>query len=457
MTLHWLIARCNKFNSTEAIVFKNNRYVYSELYSDTIDTINYLQSIGLPEGAIVSVEGEFSPRSLAIILALINNNNIIVPVGDIPEVKLNEYLEISQVEVRIKVGNDDYELYDTGHVAEHELYKKIYDIKHSGLVLFSSGTTGKPKASVLDFNKLIDKNLEEKIAKRILSFLSIDHIGGINTLLYTISHGGTLIIPLLRTPESVFNAIEKWSVEILPTTPTFLNMVLISRVIERTNISSLKLVTYGTEPMPPITLRRISEKLPSVKLKQTYGLSEVGILQTKSKSNNELWIKLGNSGFNYKIISNILWVKSDFAMLGYLNSQSPFDEYGYFNTEDAVEADGDYIKILGRKSELINIGGEKVYPNEVEDILLQAENIADATVVGFPNTITGMGVKAILYLNEPEEYDDLRSRLYIHCKNFLEEFKIPMVYEISTMPHHSNRFKKMRSSFKIKEIMNVTP
>ncbi|CDL81373.1 AMP-binding protein [Xenorhabdus cabanillasii] len=82
MTLHWLIERCNKFNSTEAIIFKNDRYIYSELYSNTIDVINYLKDIGLPEGAIVSVEGEFSPKTFAIILALVNNNNIIVPISD---------------------------------------------------------------------------------------------------------------------------------------------------------------------------------------------------------------------------------------------------------------------------------------------------------------------------------------------------------------------------------------
>ncbi|MEX0445809.1 long-chain fatty acid--CoA ligase [Xenorhabdus sp. SGI246] len=456
MTLNWLIERCNTFNKTEAIIFKNNRYFYSELYSDTIEVINYLKEIGLPEGAIVSVEGDFSPKTFAIILALVNNNNIIVPIGDIPEIKLSEYLDISQVEVRIKVSNNDYELNDTGRISEHELYKKIYDVKHSGLVLFSSGTTGQPKASVLDFNKLIDKHLEKKIPRRILSFLSVDHIGGINTLLHTISHGGTLVIPLLRTPESVFNAIEKWAVEVLPSTPTFLNMVLISRVIEKTNTSSLKLITYGTEPMPPVTLKRISEKLPNVKLKQTYGLSEVGILQTKSKNNNELWIKLGNNGFKYKVLSNILWIKSDYAMLGYLNAQSPFDEEGYFNTEDVVEVDGDYVKILGRRSEIINVGGEKVYPNEVENILLQANNIADATVIGFPNTITGMGIKAIVHLSKPENYDDLRSRLYVHCKNFLEEFKIPMTYEVSITPHYSSRFKKMRSSLKIKEHKNAT-
>ena len=81
-------------------------------------------------------------------------------------------------------------------------------------------------------------------------------------------------------------------------------------------------------------------------------------------------------------------------MLGYLNAPSPFDADGWFNTQDLVETDGDYIRILGRKSELINVGGEKVHPTEIENVLLQLDNVKDVTVRGRPNPITGEVVAA---------------------------------------------------------------
>ena len=67
-------------------------------------------------------------------------------------------------------------------------------------------------------------------------------------------------------------------------------------------------------------------------------------------------------------------------MLGYLNAPQPFDEDGWFNTQDKVEQDGEWIKILGRVTDIINVGGQKVYPAEIESALLELDEITDATV-----------------------------------------------------------------------------
>ena len=116
----------------------------------------------------------------------------------------------------------------------------------------------------------------------------------------------------------------------------------------------------GPQGMPESTLQHLHKVLPDVRLKQTYGLSELGILRSKSKSSDSLWVKVGGEDYETKIVDGILWIRARSAMLGYLNAPSPFTEDGWFITGDAVEVDGEYIKILGRKSELINVGGEKV-------------------------------------------------------------------------------------------------
>src|SRR5262249_26068197 len=159
---------------------------------------------------------------------------------------------------------------------------------------------------------------------------------------------------------------------------TFLNLLLLSEAYRCHDLSSLKLITYGTEVMPAPTLERLAAILPGVRLKQTYGLTELGILRSKSRDSGSTWVKVGGEGLETRAADGPLWVRAATAMLGYLNAPSPFDEDGWLDTGDRVEVDGDYVRILGRDSERITVGGEKVYPAEVEDVLLDMENVADA-------------------------------------------------------------------------------
>ncbi len=103
-------------------------------------------------------------------------------------------------------------------------------------------------------------------------------------MLYTLSNGGTLVVVDDRSPDSVCRAIEAHGVELLPTSPTFLNLLLMSGAQDRHDVSSLQLITYGTEVMPEATLRRAHEAFPDATLQQTYGLSEVGILRSQVRA-----------------------------------------------------------------------------------------------------------------------------------------------------------------------------
>jgi acyl-CoA synthetase (AMP-forming)/AMP-acid ligase II len=221
-------------------------------------------------------------------------------------------------------------------------------------------------------------------------------------------------------------------------------MLLIADAVGRHDLSSLEIVSYGTEPMPPSALAAVRKALPWVRLKQTYGLSELGILPTQSRDCGSVWLKLGNAGFEHKLVDDVLWIRSPSAMLGYLNAPSPFDADGWFNTQDLVESDGDYIRILGRKSELINVGGEKVHPTEIENVLLQLDNIKDVTVRGQPNPITGEVVAAKITPLVPEDPDALRRRVRQFCHTRLERYKMPAVIDVVVEDHYGARFKKSR-------------
>jgi acyl-CoA synthetase (AMP-forming)/AMP-acid ligase II len=220
--------------------------------------------------------------------------------------------------------------------------------------------------------------------------------------------------------------------------------LLISDAIRRHDLKSLEIVTYGTEPMPASTLAAVRKSLPWVRLKQTYGLSEFGILPTLSRDSSSLWLKLGVAGFEHRIVDGVLWIRSGMAMLGYLNAPSPFDPDGWFNTQDLVEVDGDFIRILGRKSELINVAGEKVHPAEIEDVLLQLDNVRDATVSAKQNPVTGQVVAAKITLLRPQDPEAFKRRLRKFCRERLDRYKTPALIEIVAEAHHGERFKKSR-------------
>jgi acyl-CoA synthetase (AMP-forming)/AMP-acid ligase II len=196
--------------------------------------------------------------------------------------------------------------------------------------------------------------------------------------------------------------------------------------------------------MAESTLRRLSEVFPDVRLQQTYGLIELGVLRSKSRSSDSLWVKVGGAGYETRVVDGMLQIKARSAMLGYLNAPSPFTEDGWFMTGDAVEVDGEYLRILGRKSELINVGGEKVYPQEVENVIRQVENISEVTVFGEKNAIVGNIVCAKVTLTRAEEPKEVMSRVQKHCRERLQPFKVPVKIEVVNERLYGDRFKKQR-------------
>jgi acyl-CoA synthetase (AMP-forming)/AMP-acid ligase II len=210
------------------------------------------------------------------------------------------------------------------------------------------------------------------------------------------------------------------------------------------DLTSLKRITYGTEVMPQTTLDRVRAAFPGVDLLQTYGLSEVGVLRSRSRSDGSLWVQVGGEGFETKIVDEILFIRSAFAMAGYLNAPSAFDSEGWFNTQDKVVEEDGWLKILGRVTDLINVGGQKVYPAEIENLILTMDNIVDVTVFGEAHALLGQIVVAKVVLETPEPPDGLKKRIRAACLADLAGFKAPSRVLISEVPLYTNRQKKVR-------------
>jgi acyl-coenzyme A synthetase/AMP-(fatty) acid ligase len=313
-----------------------------------------------------------------------------------------------------------------------------------GLVLFSSGSTGEPKAALHDLDRLLAKFRVERHTQRMILFLLFDHIGGLNSLLYTLANHGCAVTLASRDTASVCAAIERHRAEVLPASPTFLNLMLMDGSYRRHDLSSLKVINYATEVMPETTLRRLHEAFPGVELRQSYGLSELGILRSRSRGSDSVWGRVGGENYETRVVDGVLHVRSTASMIGYLNAPAAFDAEGWFDTQDEVEVDGEWLRFKGRRSEIINVGGEKVYPAEVESVILELANVADATVTGEPHPITGHVVVAEVRLARPEDPRELTRRVRAHCFTRLPAFKVPVKVRLAADDRVSPRAKKMR-------------
>lgn len=447
MHIDFLINEFERNADATAIIWQNKYYTYRWLIGQIAASASYIKENKIGKGDVVALQGDFTPNTIALFLALVNNQNIIAPFNNPMKSSEEQKFDIAQIEkiITVDTETDTFSFREFDYKSNHDFYLTLRKREVPGLVLFTSGTSGTPKGAVHDFSKLLEKFKVKRKALRTVNFLLFDHWGGLNTLFYTISNGGVVLATKDRKPEPICEFIQKHKIELLPASPTFLNLLILSGIYNKYDLSSLKLITYGTEPMPETTLKRAKSIFPDIAFQQTYGLIELGVLRSKSKSDDSLWVKVGGEGFETRIVDNMLQIKADSAMLGYLNAPSPFTHDGYFMTGDQVEQEGEYLKILGRKSEIINVGGEKVYPQEVENTILTFDNVLDVTVYGEKNALVGNIVCARVLLKDAEEEVEFKKRLKSFCKAQLQSFKVPVKIVVESGPLFNDRYKKNRS------------
>ena len=429
-----------------ALIWKNKSYSYADLFKKIYAWEKELKSLEIKKGTICAFQGDYSPEICALIFALIKTGAILVPFTQEIVTEINSFLQISEAEYLFTFKDDDtWGVERFNSPTSNPLISIFKERNHAGLIVFTSGSTGTPKGILHDCEYLMGKFLKQRQGWKTVLFLLMDHFGGFNTLLSTFAYLGTGVCVLKRTPEEVAKVIESSKANLLPTTPTFLNLIITNKVDRVYDLKSIELITYGTELMSETTLQKVNEIFPKAIIKQTYGLSEQGVLHSKSENNDSTWVKIGGPGFEVKVLDGILWLRSNSNMVGYLNAPNPFDSEGWMCTGDEVEEKGEFIRFKGRKSEVINVGGKKVYPIEVENILLQAPNIKDASVFAKSHDIMGQVVHANVSVIEAEDMQSLTERLRKFCNGQLPKYKVPVRFHLSNEGTlHNTRFKKSR-------------
>lgn len=436
-----------KDGSQTAIIHKDKKYSYAELYLKIKETLNFIKS-EIKSGEVVAILSDYSFESVALFFALYENKNIIAPIISNAQEEINLKLKESFCDKAIKICGRGFNVKELNPGGTHQILSNLKKSGRAGLTLFSSGSTGKPKAMIHDLDALIDlyKNKKQK-RMNMLVFLMFDHIGGINTMLNILSTGATMIIPQNRNADDICKLINEYKIAVLPASPTFLNLILIGKSYEKYDLSSLRMITYGTETMPEGLLNRLKSVFTKVKFLQTFGTSETGIASTSSKSSDSTFMKIGDENLEYKIVDGELWLKSKTRILGYLNADmDSFTDDGWFKTGDlAQQSEDGFIKIIGRSKEIINVGGQKVLPCEVESVLLEMKEIQDCLVYAEKNAITNQSVCCDVVLKPGVDADGIKILVRKFCKDKLDNFKIPVKVNVVQKTEFTQRFKKIRT------------
>lgn len=423
--------------SSPAFVFEDHIYTYDDLLQRIAFYVENLRKIR--EGSVVALLGSYQFESLSLFLACLERNMIVAPLESIDDKK------VSMCEADYVLScSDGFSCHEVERKTEHhELILEVQNKGHGGLIYFTSGTGGDEKVVLHDYQEFNQKLIRPKKSLRSIVFLKFNHFGGFNTLMPILFSGGTAIFPCQKDPQSIFLLIEKYKVELLPVTPSFLSMALAVKAWEGIDLSSLKILSYGAEPMPQYLLERWLSILPDVKFHQTYGMTETGTLKTSSESSKSLFFKILEAGSLTRVVNGLLELKLPYLMKGYLNAPSPVTPDGWFRTGDLAEEKDGYIHVRGRQNEAIIVSGEKVSPHEVEAVLNNIEGVMNAKVYGKDHLLTGQIVVAEIFVPPELRNDQFINKIKIECSKKLEFYKVPVEVDFYD-PLRNNEVKRIR-------------
>ena len=438
-----LLSRFTAYSAKPALAGGWGVVTYAELDGLVAKARGEIAQLKLDRPTVFGLVGEHGPASTAWLLALAEAGHFVAPLsGNAAE----HPAKLALINAQWIVATEALEwklLPRVDEPSSHPLFQQLRDQGTSGLILFSSGTSGSPKAMVQDFGKLLssyESRRESGLA--MLALLGFDHIGGLNTLFNTLAAGSLLAVPQSRSPADVAETIARYRVAILPASPTFLNLLLAAGVTGE--LASLRVITYGTEPMPESLLARLKTAFPRVRFIQTFGTSETGITRTESPEAGSTFLRFEDPHLEWKVIDDELWLRSDTQIAGYLNaSNERFTADGWFRTGDKVEqGPNGTIRILGRMGEMINVGGEKLMPAEVESAVLAVPGVTDCRVRGEAHPLTGQTV-VVDVVAQVADQEGLRSAIRTACRARLARHKIPTrVNFVSSVS--GQRMKKIR-------------
>ncbi len=316
-----------------------------------------------------------------------------------------------------------------------------------GLVLMTSGTTGSPKLvrhRLASVHATIRAGEPRRRARWLLTYPPTS-FAGIQVLLTAVRGGGVLVSPAQTAPVAVAETALASMVDHVSGTPTFWRALLLALGDRKLDLVQ---ATLGGEAVDQILLNRLGETYPSARIVHIYATTELGVLFSVSDRREgfpAVWLDRAPGGVELRVNAGVLEVRSPRRMVSYLSpgGDGP-DADGWFRTQDLVRVEGDRVLFEGRADRLLNTGGFKVRPEEVEAVLLGHSAVAECRVHGVRSPITGELVAAEVVLSDDRNAEEVRKALGSWCFARLEPFKVPRVFRFVSSIGTAESGKKIR-------------
>lgn len=322
-------------------------------------------------------------------------------------------------------------------------------------LIYTSGYSGNPKGVMLTHHNMVSaansviKYLENNSDDIIMSTLPLAFSYGLYQLLMAFKFGGTLILEKAFVyPERIIDLVVKEKVTGWPMVPTIIAILLRLKGLDKHDFSRLRYITSASQALPPSHIVQLRKIFPAVKIFNMYGLTEckrvcylppeqidkrptsVG----KAMPNTEAYIvnEQGEEITEAEIPGELV-IRGSNVMNGYWNlpeetakALRPGRYHGdkVLYTGDLFTKDEEgYLYYQSRKDDVINIGGQKVIPKEVENVLCEIEGVIEAAVIGIHDDVLGQAIKAFIHVADSSKANE--KDIIAFCNRRLESFSVP--------------------------------
>lgn len=446
---------------------KKKSATYSEFWDMIQRAATYLKNNGVRKDSIVVIRGVQKVEYLVAALGIQLAGAAYLPLEK--AVKDDRILEIMKfVEADVYVAEKPVNNENVKNISLKELLKIVTD-KTSPIetfempksnqlaeILFTTGTTGKSKGIEVTFKTdiAIAQNVIDSVemGKDEVELLStpINHSLAIRRFYGAMYNGSTAILTDgFVFVEDFFKLLDNYKITAITFVPAILDMVLkFAKDRFATYDSQFNYIQMGSAPLSEADKELLTKMFPTVRLYNTYGATESGctvILEFNKYADKKNCI--GRTTVNTTIFfvdENRNEIEASFKNPGYMAFKGDMNMRGYYKepeiTKEALEngniytndlgyvGDDGLVYLLGRKGDVINMGGLKIAPTEIEEVVVTHEKIKDCACIPIKDEITGEAPKLFVVMNEGCKFDQKEIAKFM--LNKLEAFKVPKVFEV---------------------------
>jgi acyl-coenzyme A synthetase/AMP-(fatty) acid ligase len=342
------------------------------------------------------------------IFALVNEKNIALVDADISE---------KEIEDNNLIINKVIEIENPKRISSVEDLIGIIGDSGSEITLFTSGTTGFTRKFTHPLKNLIRKiNISEDRKNDVWGFaFNPTHVAGVQVFFQAVLNQNLMVNVFMSPKDFVLDAIKKYGITNLSSTPTFYRLLF---PLKET-FESVKKITIGGEKSDSHLISEVVKAFPNARINNVYGSTETGPLF--SSQNDEFVITEQHIG-RIKMVDDELYIHKD--LFGQTTQLKLIDDF--YATGDLIEwTDNEQgkFRFISRKNELINVGGYKVNPYEVEEELTKHPKIRNVRVYGKSNTVLGNIICCEVELHADSDLEEKDIRLFLN--GTIQNFKIP--------------------------------